>query len=763
MITCEPRVDQGLMRILGGAPNGNAIITREVEGQSPVLLRGGARVVSTGGVAMDDTEAPLGVKLTYRVAVSGLSAPDRIVQQNLALTPTFTHGVQGWLTGSAAGRSLVIEADTTAHSAQVGHFIGSTAGTAPPAAPTLVGHVDSPMFTNANYSLQAPITGGAASDTYSNTYADSYGPVAPGAIATNDWLLLVHQQLAAAAASAPVPVGTGVWSLIDDTTNGTLRQMIWAMKRTANDQAGNLGVQVTVANGANAIGTLLWIRGATQDQIIKSPVTIAPGYRDYLATPSASITRPHLTLSFMSAAMGPLGVVPTSGSVTGGTLQYVRSGVGDPRTLTVVSDTGAQASDTQQTVVDYDDLVTAGVAVQLSLQAPASLTNRIIARGKLAALPHVPQPYLLTGRLRFNSIDLNSWQDIKTFGTWQQVRTAKTTWLDVRGSSSQTNDEFLSLFAAIVDPATGSDYITPARIYNISGSRLNTWIDFSALFNTSAAIPATAELRLFHGTNVREYATDIWLDEVGVTPGAQFFGHPTLHWFDGDTPLPPATASYPYPGWIEDSDDASIAWTGAVGNSVSVFTGPSALHATTSCQLDQSDSARILPCEPVLISDPVNVTLAIWMGLIAIDALRHPAKMTVHQIINRAAPVVISQVRGWETGTLTLMTMNRAQREQVLNVIRSGRVVLLRNPIPDYPENNWFLALGDITEDRPIPNQRVTVREWTVPFVRVERPAGLIEAASGRSWQQVRDLGTWDTIRNTQQDWLAALAGESVS
>ena len=45
-----------------------------------------------------------------------------------------------------------------------------------------------------------------------------------------------------------------------------------------------------------------------------------------------------------------------------------------------------------------------------------------------------------------------------------------------------------------------TDYVTPAQIYNVTGSRLGTWFDFSALFTVTAAIPATAELRFFHGT-----------------------------------------------------------------------------------------------------------------------------------------------------------------------------------------------------------------------------------------------------------------------
>jgi hypothetical protein len=738
MIKCQPNVDQGLMRITGTTPNGNATVTREVAGVSPVLLRGGIRTITTGGISMDDTEAPLGVPLTYRVAVSGISPADRVVQQNLIPTPTFTHGVQGWLAGSAAGRSLVVEADASAHSASVGHFIGSTAGTAAPSPPTFVGHVDSTVFVNASYTLTPPTTGGTA-------------------IATADWMVLVHQQLA----SVATPTVSGAWTLIDDTTNDTIRQLVWAQKRTAGDQSSAVGYTIALTPGALATGTLLWVRGATQDVTVKTPTAVAAGSTLTLATASTSVLRPRLTVSLFSAVTQTAVAAPATAN--GGTWQYTRSSGTNARTLAVVTDTGINAGYTQSAIVSYGDIVNDGIAAQLSFQTSASLTNRTIARAQIVALPGSTQPYRLTGRFRYSSTALNTWQQIKTYGTWQQVKTDKATWLGVRGSASTTSGDFLSLYLTIVDPGTGADYITPVQIYTASEGRMGLWTDFSALFTTATTIPATAEVRLVHGTTVPEYATDIWLDEFGITPGVQWLSHPNLFWFDGDTPVPADPASYPQPGFVADSSDSSITWTGTVGNSVSVFTGPSAMHAVTTCQLDESDSARILPCEPVLISDPVNVTLAIWMGLIHIDALVHPSKQAIHQIINRAAPVAISQVRGWETGQLTLLTMNTDQRNQVLNVISSGRIVLLRNPIPDYPENNWYLALGDITEDRPVPNQRVTVREWTMPFVRVERPSGLIEAGGGRTWQQIKDLGTWQTVRDTNQDWLSVLAGSSVS
>jgi hypothetical protein len=413
----------------------------------------------------------------------------------------------------------------------------------------------------------------------------------------------------------------------------------------------------------------------------------------------------------------------------------------------------------------YGAIVASGAVASISFQAAQNLANRVIARAKTTALPNVPAAYLLTGRFRFTTTALNTWQNIKTFGTWQQVRVSKGTWLGVRGSASTTTPNFLSLFLTIVDPATGNDYIEPVQVMSSGEGKLNQWVDFSALIGGGGTtIPATAEIRLVHGTKVPEYATDWYLDEFGITPGSQWGQHRVLYWFDGDSQIPADAADYLYPGtgWTGTVADASISWAGTIGNSISLFYAPSTVTNTTTCQLDASDSAMLLPCEPVLLSDPVNVNLATWVGLIHLDALTYPSKQTVHQIINRAAPIAISQVRGWATGAITVLTMNAEARTKLLLVMASGRVLLVRNPVRDYPENDWYLACGDLVEDRPVPNQRVTVREWTFPFVRVERPSGLIEAASGATWQQVKDSGTWLNLRTTRQDWLAVLNPESV-
>lgn len=735
MITCEPFNDIGVMRVSGTMPNGDVTVVREVAGQVDVPLRGGIFALTSGALDLDDTEAPLGVPITYRVSVSSIPDESRVIQQNMLLTPTFTHGQQGWLPGT--GRTMTLESDATAHSATVAHVTGNGSGVAAAAAPTYVGHVDSTVFTNASYTLTPPTTGGTA-------------------IATNDWMVLVHQQVSSVAAPA-TPAG---WTLIEDLTVGTLRQLTWTRKRLA----GDTGYTVTVTSGALAIGSLLWVRGATQDEMVQAPTITGNGSRSTLTTGITSVLGSRLTVSLFSADTSVASNPPVSGSVAGATWRYTDGSGTNPRSLTVGTDSATDGGNTGPVTTTYDTTVTSGIATSLSFQAAGSVTNRIIATFKSDLLVAAATPYLLTGRFRFVTGGLTKWSEIKTIGTWQQVKTAKATWLAARGSSSTTDPNYTNLFLSIVNPATGAYYVAPVQVYVAAESRLDQWTDFSVLFSTPVDIPATAVIRLMHGSQLKEYAIDWYLDEFGITPGDQYVNHDTLYWFDGDTPPPTGSEGRldPVGNWQATVNDASITWAGAAGNSTSLYQSASAMVGTTTCVLDTWIS-DVFPCEPVLLSDPINSTISMWTGLIHVDTLTHPSKQAIHQIINRAAAVAISQVRGWETGSLQLLTLTIPQRNELVSMVGSGRVLLLRNPIPDYPENNWYLALGDITEERPIPNQRLPERLWTVPFVRVERPTGIIEASVSATWQSVSDVGTWGQVKTDRDSWLGVLLGVPAS
>lgn len=731
MISCESFGDRGLIRISGTTPNGAAVITREVEGEVPYLLRGGARTINSGGFTIDDTEAPFAVPVKYRISLSSIPTLDRLIQQNLMLTPTFAHGQQGWLTGT--GRSVSIEADAAAHTAAaVGHFTGNGSGGTTPVAPTLVGHLDPAVFQNGSYTLTPPTTGGTA-------------------IATNDWMLIVHQQISSIAAPA-TPSG---WTLADDTTSGQLRQLIWKRKRVG----GDTGYTVTSTTGQQAIVTMVWVRGAI-DEILRSPDATLEigGSINQMTTATIAVLRPRLSLAFHSGWTLSDATAPSGANVIGqAAWQYTRSTGTNPRTLAVSSYSSIQAGQTLPTTVTYPVELAAAIAINIVFQGAGDLSSRIIARAKAATIPiSGSSPNLLTGRFRFITSGLRLWSTVKAVGTWQQVKTAYPTWLDVRGVSATVAGDYLKLFLTIVDPTTGVDYIDPIQVFDAQEAQVNKWIDFSAQFTTTTSIPSTAEIRLLHGTRPTEYAIDWYLDEFGITPGAQWVAHDTVYWFSGDSTVPAHPEDNLLPGgqWDTAATDSSMTWAGTAGNSISTFTGPSSAETTTICGLVPELSDEFMPCAPVLLSDPVNVSMAQWVGLINIDALNYPARQSINQVISRGPSVVITQIRGWATGTLTVMTNTLVQRKQLLTVLSSGRVLLLRMPSTEFPENNWYLSIGDVTEIRPVPMARVALREWTLPFVRVERPTALIEASSGVTWQELKDQGTWSAVRSTHTDWL---------
>ena len=276
MITCTPSPYAGVMERAGFAPNGDGVVVRQVDGAPDFPLRGGTARITTGGISLVDTEAPFGVPLTYRTTVSGISDAERLVQQNLMLTPTFTHGVHSWLAG--ANRTLTVETDATAHSTTaVGHASPNGAVTMPTTPPVLIGHKDTAVGVSGSYTLN-PAT-----------------PSGGGAIATNDWMLIIHTQLSLASNPAD-PAG---WTRIDDVTANNHRQIIWKRKRAGGDTSYTVAASV----GAQSLGSLLWVRGSG-DVLTLSATTLPADVNisRSLATGRHAVIRPSLVVSVFSAS-----------------------------------------------------------------------------------------------------------------------------------------------------------------------------------------------------------------------------------------------------------------------------------------------------------------------------------------------------------------------------------------------------------------------------------------------------------------------------
>jgi hypothetical protein len=735
-ISCIPKQDRGTTTVVGeGIPDGDAVLTRTTPGEQPYLLRDGQFTVDTGGFTRDDTEPPFGVPLTYRLS---LDVANRLVQQNLVPTPTFLHGLQGWLAGT--GRTMALVADPAAHSAQVAHVTGNPAGTNPPPAPGYIGHADAPPLVTGPYTISPPSSGG-------------------GSVAVGDWQFLVHQQ----PSTNSLPAVPGGWTQVAAGSAFGLSLVVWSRQRLA----GDTGVTVAAGAAVASIGTLLWFRGAGNIPLV-SAVTADSGATG-IDTAVVTVTDPSQVLTIAVGQTRANATPPGATSVSGSIWQYTVASGTDPRTTTIALAIKPNAGTTAVARVNYDPTTTlnAVLAVQIAVPAvPTPPTARIIARGRTSALPARTDPYFFTGRVKFSSTDLWLWLDVRNAGTWTTIRN-KGTWADVRGASAGVGTSFLRFFVSITDPASGTDYVAPIQAITINPPSVNTWVDFSFSFTTAVDIPATAEIRFLHGTNLREYTVEWWFDEIGITSPDHRPPHRNpLYWFDGDSPVPanPEDRWLPDGQWDALTKDASITWAGTVGNSISVFTGPSQLTTTTTCQLDGPASSTTGYCLPVFINDPVSPALAQWFSLISIDPLSYAARQTLYDVINRAPVTAVSQLRGWATGQFTLLTRTLAERSMTLNVFATGRIVYYRNPDPSFPENAWYLAVGNVNEARIGPDARRSERLWTVPFARVERPSGLIDAQSGVVWQTVKDdNANWLAVAANNADWLQVLTGVASS
>lgn len=385
----------------------------------------------------------------------------------------------------------------------------------------------------------------------------------------------------------------------------------------------------------------------------------------------------------------------------------------------------------------------------------AGVPGRTIAEVGVAQL----QPnsvYLMSGKIKFKTPDVWVWQDAQDFGTWQSVKTAKATWRDVL-SSVPSGSALTDLTSISVSLSSGTtNYVAPVVAYTIPLARSNEFVPFSLYFTTPSAIPPAARLRVLHGTNTREYSISWEVTQFQIIPAAQATKAWRLEFLDGDQPLPSRPVDYLMQDatWEDQSGDALISWDGVPGNSASRFIGPSYISTSATETLYPPAGT---PCSPVLLSDPVSSSLALWLGLAAIDDLSYAARASILSVINRPDYINSSSVRQSADSSVQLYTNTLDERHIALTLFRPGRVLLLRNPDPAYPESMWYLGIGNITESRTISGDaRRPERTWDVPFAVVERPTGMIEASTGTTWQRIKDVGrTWADLRTQHTDWLA--------
>jgi hypothetical protein len=390
-------------------------------------------------------------------------------------------------------------------------------------------------------------------------------------------------------------------------------------------------------------------------------------------------------------------------------------------------------------------------------QGAGGLPDRLLATTSPVGL--TTGRWFLTGQVRYDSPNIWLWQDVRDAGTWQTIKN-KGTWQDVKATQAPAAAQaFASLWVGVNNPVGGASIVAPFQVLGVQTDANGMWTTFQVWIDIPAGAPANCQLAFYQGTATREYAVTWWMTTLLVSPEREVTAESPVY-FDGSTPVGELgdLGSKLAPGldWKALTGDASVAWSGTPNASTSVLTGPSQIFSESSTSIGTPTISQLPRVKiPVFLSDPVAPQLAQWFELLEIGDLGYAARQDLFDVLGRGAQIAVSQLRAWPSGELRVLTYTPEAAEIAERLFGTGRILYWRNPDPRYPENGWYIAVGDLASGRV----GATVawspeRIWRIPFVKVERPEGLISAATSVSWSTVKTSYTWQQLRDQRTDWL---------
>lgn len=725
-------------------PTGTYTVERSTDGRSWTVIRSGTGTITTGQFNTEDTEPPLGVDLLYKVTIDQ-DTPD-VIERNSVTTPRLGRGIGSWVVASPRVGTIVT--DAAMYGEKVLQVSADAAGSS----------VWTVVRTNLATNPQDR-TGGAAGWTTTRgfgaggagTYTHSQAVTGPLASPTT-WTAC--RKTWTSPPSSPANAG---FQLQKDATNwfGVTAGQVITVSAYLRHSATSLKTLVprvqfydrVAVSGAVAVGS------TTAGTSVVAPAN------------STSWVRVSQTITVPAGALG-LQVFMDTANV--GDTPWVAGNTFDCTGLLVEVAPAATGyfDGTSTDVASSAQYDWAGTAWNSNSTASAL---HLAGRQKIATVglggTLAVGSYHVSGQIKYYDPNVMRWQELRDGPpprTWANVK-AIGSWGTVRGSASSSVE--IPYGEVQVSIVNGSGTVVAGPIVAIAPSinLSQQWIEFNLDLTLTAALTG-GRVVVSHGNNNREYTATWWLTRFIVLPTTQV-EEPYLHFFDGDSTPPAHAEDYEWENGIFDSTQSgTISWEGTAGNSTSKFVTPDVVYTYAATRVDPPDSAPA--CDPVHLNLPIQPSMGQWFGLIKVSTLAHPGRTAVMEVIRRRPAIVVSDSRGWERGQLTLLTRTLEERRMAVGIFATGQVVQFRNPNPQYPEGSeggpWYLGVTDVNEERPFNDHRKPERYWSVSFIRVEKPVGLIDATAntGSSWQHTKDTppgATWQVVKDTYANWADVL------
>lgn len=134
------------------------------------------------------------------------------------------------------------------------------------------------------------------------------------------------------------------------------------------------------------------------------------------------------------------------------------------------------------------------------------------------------------------------------------------------------------------------------------------------------------------------------------------------------------------------------------------------------------------------------------------DVVTPTRQLAVLNVIGRANPIIITDVRQGRTGTLTLTSQTSDDITQIRNLFASGNVLLFQCPLAaNFPD--MYFVPGDVTESWNGGYASNTVHSFSFPFIEADGPSTSAFVSNGNSWLLVTQFDNWADVAASRSTW----------
>jgi hypothetical protein len=162
------------------------------------------------------------------------------------------------------------------------------------------------------------------------------------------------------------------------------------------------------------------------------------------------------------------------------------------------------------------------------------------------------------------------------------------------------------------------------------------------------------------------------------------------------------------------------------------------------------------------LKSPSFPALNVLIQLREMPKLNRQRPKGVHNVLNRARPIVTYGTLSSAQGTMTLLTGNQAATEAMLDFLDQNGVGYLQ--IPDSRFSEKYLALGDAEESPLTRFQTEDSVDWTIEIIEVDRPDGGFEGNPTSTYDSLRDgtIPSYTNLKTVKSSYLAVMRGTGV-